>query len=682
MLQPTTHSKIIQSFVANTIDIYHEDCILSFIKDGKLNIDVLLRHNLTKITIVYQAVWNHVYGTWASKKDVMNFYDDVLNIKQNYHKFDVSLDMNFLNAIIAHEPFVLARMGAVHRTSSLRDVYMSVINKFKDPFPIAFICDCIQQRWKYRYNTGDVDMMSQSTMLKTFVKYQLSDVACLTEDCHIWCNVTKYVVECRILDDVDFKYMNKNEVIQYFMYRDNRFLLQLASQVVVIVDSDDEHDLNLLINGIHQHLKKNVVMLKITNQDCSGDVADLKHSILTSARFKYDIDVCIFRLLPKIATKLYIVSNRDTVTTLNLCTLPNESFLITDNDRLSVEQKSHFSFLMTFNKDHVCPSNSVYFLPSMNITKREGDVYDEIAVSAMGDYFTQRCPFQSNNARNNGLQYSNFIIMYISQYFDDMINGLKYLPCIPNKKQCKRVVVASVDNRYNPLTMVAVLVSLWNITKHNLNVNGDVLYSGLIYSSNKGCQKYQRLIEELGLSGLIAVKVWKPLDDIAVFDMEDYNAVLKDAQFWRSLKGDVCIVVQDDGFVVNGHGIGEYLDYDYVGAPWADGKDNAYIKQHINPELVGNGGFSLRNVAKMIEVCEACSEAEKNALFYYNINEMPEDVFFVKHLRSMKANIAPFEVARRFSVEQVLTNNPIGFHKFWLYNLPTNVDRLFESFLR
>jgi hypothetical protein len=97
--------------------------------------------------------------------------------------------------------------------------------------------------------------------------------------------------------------------------------------------------------------------------------------------------------------------------------------------------------------------------------------------------------------------------------------------------------------------------------------------------------------------------------------------------------------------------------------------------------MVGKGGFSLRNVGKMIEVCETY-ESDKKTLFYHNINEIPEDVYFVKHLHSMKGNIAPFEVARKFSVEQVMTNNPAGFHKFWLYNLPINVDRLFESFLR
>lgn len=677
MMQSNTHSKIIKALVANTVDIHHEDCIQSFIKDGKLNIDALLRHNLTKITVVYQAVWNHLYGTWASKKDVMSFYDDVLNIKSNYQRFDVTLDMNFLNAIIAHEPFFLARMGAVHRTSSLRDAYVAVVSKFDGLFPLAFICDSIQQRWKHRFNTSDVDMMSQTSMLKTFIKYQLSDVASLTEDCHEWSNVTGYVAECRELDNVDFKYMNKNEVIQYHIYRDNRFMLQLASQVVVVIDNDSQacnESNDLLLRGIHKYLKKNIVVLNLV--DC-----DNFQQTSTIARFNYNIDSYMFHLLPRIATKFYLVSDRERATTLKLCTIPSDSFLITNNIHLSHEQKSNFSFLMTFSKERQKPSESVYFFPCTDY----GESYKELVLSAMYGFFTQRCPFQTNNARDNGLQYASFITQYLDTHFKNMIDGLKMYEEKSGGKG-KQIAVVSVDNRFNALTMTSVLISLWNIVRHTVNTNGDEKYVGVVYSSKEGCHKYKELIDTLGLSRLVVVKHWEPFDNVVVFHMEDYNAIMKDARFWKSIllqSGcEKCIIVQDDGFILNGEGIGDYLDYDYVGAPWADVRDNAYIKQNINAEMVGNGGFSLRNILKMIEVCEQCSKADKNALFYYNINEIPEDVFFVKHLKAMKANIAPLEVAKRFSVEQILTDKPIGFHKFWMYHPPMNVDKLFESFLR
>lgn len=677
MMQSNTHTKIIKALVANVVDIYHDDCIQSFIKDGKLNIDALLRHNLTKITVVYQAVWNHVYGTWASKRDVMSFYDDVLNIKSNYQRFDVTLDMNFLNAIIAHEPFVLPRMGAVHRTSSLYDAYVAVVSKFNDPFPVAFICDSIQQRWKHRFKANDVDMMTQTSLLKAFIKYQLSDVASLTEDCHEWSNVTGYVAECRELDNVDFKYMNKNEVIQYHIYRDNRFMLQLASQVVVVIDKDVQANydsLELLVRGIHTYLKKNVVILNLVDCDSCQQTSSI-------ARFNYNINDCMFHLLPRIATKFYLVSNRERVTTLKLCTIPSDSFLITNNIHLCQEQKSNFSFLMTFSKDIQKTSGSLYFLPPCaNYDK----ACKEMMLSAMRDYFTQRCPFQTNNARDNGLLYANFIVRYLDTNFNNMTTDLKmYQNNIDSKG--KQVAVVAVDNRFNALTLTSVLVSLWSIIKHTVNTK-DEKYVGVVYSSKEGCHKYKELIDSLGLSSLVAVMHWEHFDNIAVFNMEDYNAIMKDASFWRSILlesgSEECIIVQDDGFIINGVGIRDYLQYDYIGAPWADVRDNVYIKKYINPEMVGNGGFSLRNVYKMIEVCEQCSEADKNALFYYNINEIPEDIFFVKHLKAMKANIAPFEVAKRFSVEQVMSDNPIGFHKFWNYHPPMNVDKLFESFLR
>jgi hypothetical protein len=47
----------------------------------------------------------------------------------------------------------------------------------------------------------------------------------------------------------------------------------------------------------------------------------------------------------------------------------------------------------------------------------------------------------------------------------------------------------------------------------------------------------------------------------------------------------------------------------------------------------------------------------------------------------MKANVAPFDIARKFAIEQVLSVNPVGFHKFWMYNLPIETVKILNSFL-
>lgn len=674
MTNTQSHSKLIKSFVANTIDIYHEQCIETFLKDGKLNIDVLVKHNLTKITIVYQAVWNHLFGTWATKKDVMSFYDDVLNIKWNYQNFLVEFDMNFLNAILAHEPFVLARMGVIHKMSSVRETYSNVVAKINasfEPPSVAFICDSLQQRWKHRFGVSDFDMMHLGSILKTFVKYQLNDNVVCEEDCKIWQSISGYMSECKEIDTTDLDALNKREVIQYYIHRDNRFLLQLATQVVLVADEDycDKNN-TFLIDAINKHLKKNAIVLRLNE---AHDQEKCK-----THRFDYQVTFDTYKLLPKIATKFYLLSDKERVSSLKLCTILSESFLITENARaLTLEQNASFSFLMTTNINKVCPELNCYYMP-LAVTHS----FKEVATTVVADYFKQKSPFETNNARNNGLLYANFVLMYLNRYGDKVVKVLA--DYCNGETNSKSLPIVSVDNRFNALTLMAVVVSLYNIVRwpsNSLEESG-VGYKGCIYTSKSAKKQYIKLLEEMGLSQLVTVKVWKPFESIGVFHIEMYNDVMKSAEFWKSIGNDseMCLIVQDDGFLVNGVDFGKYLEYDYVGAPWADAKDNEYLKKFVNPEMVGNGGFSLRNVKRMIEVCERF-EKEKYQLFYYNINEIPEDVYFVKHLKAIGANVAPFEVARKFSVEQIMTVDPVGFHKFWLYNVPAATEGLFKGML-
>lgn len=92
------------------------------------------------------------------------------------------------------------------------------------------------------------------------------------------------------------------------------------------------------------------------------------------------------------------------------------------------------------------------------------------------------------------------------------------------------------------------------------------------------------------------------------------------------------------------------LDFDYYGAPWP------YADAVNNP--VGNGGFSLRKVDKMLEVCGDDS----------NKNGINEDVWFCKYNKD-KLNICTVQIASNFSLETITTQYlqyistiPMGLH--------------------
>jgi hypothetical protein len=105
----------------------------------------------------------------------------------------------------------------------------------------------------------------------------------------------------------------------------------------------------------------------------------------------------------------------------------------------------------------------------------------------------------------------------------------------------------------------------------------------------------------------------------------------------------------------NGYRMKEFLEYDYIGAPWIkDERHNSYN--------VGNGGFSLRNPKIMIEITKRITNKEDY--------EIPEDVYFTKKMLEYSlGKLASWEVARGFATELISHNMdeelPVGGHKWW-----------------
>jgi hypothetical protein len=662
---------LIKQFIANIADIYDDEAINIFVIDGKLNIDTIINHHLTKLSVVYNVIFNHLYGTWATKKDFMLFCTDILNIKKNYRNFHVTIDINLVNAILSHYPFFIARVGAVHKLNSLQDTVITTITKLNDVASCTtYICDVLQQKWRYRYNVMDFERLSKANILKTFIKYQLNNVVSCLDDSKVWRNVSGFQSDHKELNTHDYEYMNKNEVIQYHLHCDNRFLLQLASYAVIVRDSNDykDNDLLQLAKSINQHSKKHTMMLCV-----DVDKTD-------NVRFSYKIESDLYFILPKISTKFYLFSNDKLLSQKVLCTVPTECLLVTKNPvDITPEQRSLYGIVLTSSSDKVLPQHSIYHLPcSIDVcSSRYNDFIQNIQVALWKEYNNMKCPFQTQNSRHCGILFTNFISIYLQKHivniektFGDYVENSTNIANIPN------VSIVAVDNRYNIMTLLSIIVSLYNVIRHRQTRR----FNGIIYTSHQSIGTYEGVIDKLGLSRLILVRVIEMFDNVDLFHMEVYNQVLKSKAFWNTLECDKCIIVQDDGFLMDGKYVDDYLRYDYVGAPWANAKDNEYIKKHVNPGLVGNGGFSIRDIGVTKRICKTYID-DKNSLFYNNLNEIPEDVYFVKHMVSSGANVAPFDVARKFAIEQVLSANPVGFHKFWIYHQPIESVKIFDGFL-
>jgi hypothetical protein len=267
------------------------------------------------------------------------------------------------------------------------------------------------------------------------------------------------------------------------------------------------------------------------------------------------------------------------------------------------------------------------------------------------------CPFNDISPRNNIMLYYNFIYPYFWK-------NLEKIVAIRMAKESENVVVL-IDNRPNPLSIVSVLFTLANTRSFN--------WVCKLYTSKKGISYYKKYL------GKYAEIIHEPSLDVNIFHIDVYNELLKNVSFWKGLKAEKCLIIQDDGVIIR-PGVEQYMIYDYIGAPWADAPGNEYLKNVVNPNLVGNGGLSLRTVSKMIEVIEKF-DSEKKLLFFRNINIIPEDVYFVKGLTRIEANLPNIENAAPFSSEELCFMGSIGFHKLWGYFNANIVAEFFEKAL-
>ena len=153
--------------------------------------------------------------------------------------------------------------------------------------------------------------------------------------------------------------------------------------------------------------------------------------------------------------------------------------------------------------------------------------------------------------------------------------------------------------------------------------------------------------------------------NVANLSINNYNDILTNKDFINSIPTEIFLIFQTDTMICEQHKdlINNFLNYDYVGAPWVhdylDSYNNIDIKKSASSsssKYVGNGGLSLRRKSKMIEIIEKCK--------YLNINE---DIYFSYGCNGVDINKPLIDDAKNFSIEAVYNNKSFGVHKAWNY---------------
>lgn len=188
-------------------------------------------------------------------------------------------------------------------------------------------------------------------------------------------------------------------------------------------------------------------------------------------------------------------------------------------------------------------------------------------------------------------------------------------------------------------------IGLKNITAVSINcVNAKEGINALLYSA-KNIQFKELVLfthEEVSHPEIRVIKI----DKLASVDA--YNDFV--LRLDNYIDSDYTLVVQDDGFVTSPDlWRNEFLDYDYIAAPWP--ADRSWVEKQFNKEFmpevfnqVGNGGFSLRS-RRFIELSDN----------FISCKGAGEDTFLChtqyNYMLSHGIRFAPVEVAKLFSWE-------------------------------
>jgi hypothetical protein len=151
---------------------------------------------------------------------------------------------------------------------------------------------------------------------------------------------------------------------------------------------------------------------------------------------------------------------------------------------------------------------------------------------------------------------------------------------------------------------------------------------------------------------------------LAIMDIPDYNALLKSSSFWQGMAADKVLIFQTDSVMVD-HSIGDFMEFDYVGAPWHRENERWSLINKDIPQGVGNGGLSLRTTKSMLEIISRYGSTSDSS--------EQEDVFFAKHIERSGFRLAPRQQAYHFCMEvpcvdlQEKSGGPFALHAAWYY---------------
>lgn len=194
-------------------------------------------------------------------------------------------------------------------------------------------------------------------------------------------------------------------------------------------------------------------------------------------------------------------------------------------------------------------------------------------------------------------------------------------------------------------------LQLSNVEIVSINTHNPLMSAKAIEYSSKHIQFAKKTLfsdTAINVNGIHNVLIPK-------FTTREQYSVFCIRELYKHIKSEYVLMIHDDGFVINPHlWTNDFLKYDYIGAPWPGNPDDP------NHGRVGNGGFTLRS-KKLLHVIKDFTETDINEDWLIGVTKKD-------YLKEIGINIAPVEVAMKFSLELPIEEcdynleNTFGFH--------------------
>ena len=282
------------------------------------------------------------------------------------------------------------------------------------------------------------------------------------------------------------------------------------------------------------------------------------------------------------------------------------------------------------------------------ISSSLNDIYSKLPVLIVDDYSKLTTSYLLEEYEKIRSKTYDFSILYADYWKDRILNTTKSDIEISNDIGIYTAVM--IEPRKHP-AMRFVL--------NNFLENLDVRWNFIIYHGTDNEQWLKDLINSEFPSSINRITLGKI--DIANLNLHQYSSIMVSSEFIQIIPTEMFLIFQTDSMISKPYKdlIYQYMDYDYVGAPWFK------VPRGLWKCQVGNGGLSLRRRSKMLEIA-------RTQPYIYGY---PEDMYFSEAAGKMGMNKPSWEKAKEFSIETQHSPKSFGIHRAWLQKLDISEEQ-------